>query len=463
MKSTRVRSIVVNILAAAFIVGLGFFVYLLLFNGEAWASSSVNDHLASKGQLASAGSIYDRNGVTLAKSENGERIYNENSSIRRAMLHTVGDDTRFISTAVQSAFRSNLVGYNFVTGISLSQFSDRGNDITLTLDSSVCLAAYNALGDRKGAAVVYNYVTGEILGMVSSPTYDPQNPPNDIAEDESGKYDGVYLNRVLSSSYAPGSTFKIITCAAAIENIPDIDTRTFTCNGSIEVNGDKITCLSHHGTIGFKEGMAKSCNIVFAEIAMELGKDVMTETAESMGFNQSLIVDGIPTAKCSYDVSKAKKSDLGWSGIGQYTDLVNPMYMATLCGAIANDGVPVIPYFVDRITSPLGIPTHVGYGQAGERMLKKETAAELKEIMRYTMENQYGDSMFPGLTVCAKTGTAEVGEGKEPHGWMVGFSTDEDCPLAFAVVVENSGYGISQAGPVATAMMTAAAQSIRGE
>lgn len=461
MKSTRVRSIVVNILAAAFVVGLGFFVYLLLTSGETWASSPINQHLAS-GQLKSAGSVFDRNGVTLAKSEDGKRVYNDNLSIRRATLHTVGDDSRFISTAVQSAFRSNLVGYNFVTGISLSQFSGRGDDITLTLDSDVCLAAYNALGDRKGAAVVYNYVTGEILGMVSTPTYDPANRPKDIDKDKTGKYDGVYLNRVLSSSYAPGSTFKIITCAAAIENIPDIDTRKFTCKGSIEVDGEKITCLSHHGTIGFEDGMAKSCNIVFAELAMELGKDVMTKTAESMGFNKSLVIEGIPTAKCSYDVSKANKRNLGWSGIGQYTDLVNPMYMAVLCGAIANDGTPVIPYFVDRITSPLGVPTHVGYAGFGERMLKKETAKRLKEIMRYTVKSNYGDKMFPGLTVCAKTGTAEVDEGKQPHGWMVGFSTDEDCPLAFAVIVENSGYGISQAGPVATAMMTAAAKTVRG-
>ena len=96
------------------------------------------------------------------------------------------------------------------------------------------------------------------------------------------------------------------------------------------------------------------------------------------------------------------------------------------------------------------------------RLMTEGTANALSDIMRYTVKNNYGDSRFPGLTVCAKTGTAEVGEGKQPNGWMVGYTTDADCPLAFAVVVENGGYGISSAGPVVQAVLQAAAKSVRG-
>lgn len=457
MKSTRARSIVIYLLTAAFVLGLGLFAFRVFFHGQAWASSPINQHLSANGVLA--GTIYDREGAVLAQTRDGERRYHEDYGVRCATLHTVGDDTLFISTAVQNAFRSELAGYNPVTGLGLSTAMGKGNDVHLTLDADLCRTAWAGLDGRNGAAAVYNYQTGEILCMVSTPTYDPADRP-DIGDDESGQYEGVYLNNVLSSSFIPGSTFKIITSAAAIENIDDLYDRTFTCNGSVEIGGKTITCMHTHGEIGFREGMSQSCNVVFAELAAELGAEKMTTQAERMGFNRSFTVDTIPTQKSQYDVSGAGAGDIGWSGIGQYTDLVNPMHMLILMGAVANEGDPVNPYFIDRITDPLNIPTRQGKAKTGDRLLSADTARQLKEIMRYTVESNYGDDLFPGLTVCAKTGTGEV-EGKDPNGWMVGFSIDEDCPLAFVVVVENGGYGISAAGPIASALMTQAAELVR--
>lgn len=461
MKSTRARSMIVYLLTAAFLCGLGLFVFRLVFHGEVWATSSVNQHLSGSGSLSAAGRVIDRNGNILAQTVDGNRVYHSDADTRKALLHTVGDSNRFISTAVQNAQRSNLAGYNFFTGITLSQITGKGSDITLTLDSGVCRTAYQAMAGRKGAVAVYNYKTGEVLCMVSTPTYDPTNPP-DIENDKSGQYDGVYLNNALSSTFTPGSTFKVITCAAAIDYLSDINSQTFTCNGSITVNGQKITCLSHHGTIGFQQAMSQSCNVAFAQIAMQLGKEKMTAEAEKLGFNRSFSVEGISTAKSVYDVSSADEAALGWSGIGQHTNLANPMHMMILMGAIANGGQPVTPYYISQVSTPLGIPSHMGTGNPGDRLMTEGTANALSDIMRYTVKNNYGDSRFPGLTVCAKTGTAEVGEGKQPNGWMVGYTTDADCPLAFAVVVENGGYGISSAGPVVQAVLQAAAKSVRG-
>lgn len=458
MKSTRARSIVIYILTAVFVAGLGLFLWRLFTQGEQWATNPINEHITGSDNLTAVGTITDRNQVILAQSVNGKRIYNEDYTTRCALLHTIGDNSIFISTAVQNMYRSDLAGYNPLTGISLSDVTGKGNDIKLTLDSSLCSTALKQLGDRTGAVCVYNYKTGEILCMVSTPTYDPQNPP-DIDENNK-KWDGVYLNRVFSSSLTPGSIFKIVTSAAAIENIPDISSRTFTCNGSMVVDGDKITCLEKHGQIGFKDAMSESCNVAFAQIALELGADKMTAEAEKMGFGTSYSIDGIPTVKSSYNVSAAGKGELAWSGIGQADDLVNPMHMTILMGAIANGGVPVMPYLISNISYPLGVKSHQGSAKEGDRMLNASTANSLKEMLRYDVTDNYGDSLFPGLTVCAKTGTAEV-SGKKPNGWMVGFSTNEDCPLAFAVVVENSGYGISTAGPVAEAVLKQAAQSMR--
>lgn len=460
MKITRSRSMVVYVLTFTFIVGLIFFGMQFFNNGGAWATSYINQHISKDGKLLNAGKVLDRNGTILAQTVNGERVYSKDINTRCAMLHVVGDDSGNISTAVQNSYKYELVGYNPIMGLGLSGIIDYGNDITLTLDSDICTQAYKKLGSRQGAALLYNYKTGEVLCMVSTPSYDPNNPP-DVENDTTGKYDGVYLDRVLSASLIPGSVFKIVTCAAAIENIPDIYSRTFHCEGSINVEGDEITCMSHHGDIGFVEGMSQSCNIVFAELAMELGSSKMTNQAETMGFNKNLVVDEIQLGKSFYESGNAPKVDLGWSGVGQYKDLINPMHMGILMSAIANEGMPVTPYIIERITSPIHVPTSEGYGKIGERMLRVDTANKLRDIMRYTVKNNYSDSMFPGLTVCAKTGTGETGPNTQPNAWMVGFSLDEDVPLAFSVVVENSGYGYAQAGPIATAMMQSGKELLR--
>ena len=319
--------------------------------------------------------------------------------------------------------------------------------------------AYEGFNGRDGACVIYNYETGEVICSVSTKAYDPQAPPT-ITKENEDEYEGVYLDNVLSSSYIPGSIFKIVTAAAAYENIPDIESRTFYCEQEKEIGGSDVTCMEYHGEMTFKEAMACSCNIVFADLAVELGQDKMTQTANKMGINSSFNISGVNTAKGRYDVSKANTNQLAWSGVGQYNDLVNPMQMAVICGSIANGGKTKMPYIMDDATSflsDMGIPLP---GKMSDELVSPQTAEKLKEIMRYTISDYYGDSMFGGLTVCAKTGTGETGEGKEPNAWMVGFSIDEDCPLAFAVVVEHGGIGYSNAGPIASSALIQAAKSL---
>lgn len=458
MKTTGTRSLILFLLTGGFLVGLVIFLASLVMEGGNWAFQPYNKHLAGGGQLSYAGDVLDRNGTILAQSKDGERLYNDDEMVRRATLHAVGDTMGYISTGVQYSYRSELAGYNIFTGLATPTGKTTGNDIRLTLDSNLSKVTLQAFGNQKGAAILYNYRTGEVLCMVSSPTFDPGNVPADLNTDTSGKYEGVYLNRALSASYTPGSIFKIVTSAAAIENIPDLESRIFDCPGEITVNGNKVTCLSRHGKIHFQDGLAKSCNIVFAELAMELGKEKMTAEAASMGFNRSFDLDGIPTSKSQYDVSEAQENDLAWSGVGQYTDLTNPYHMMLLMGAIANEGTPVKPYLIESITTHFGLVTKAGRTQKDSQLLQADTAAKLKEVMRYNVTSEYGDNMFPDMEVCAKTGTAEVGGGKKPNAWMVGFSSNDRTPYAFAVVVENGNSGIGAAGGVASAMMAEAAK-----
>ena len=454
MRKTRSRSTMVLIIALLAIVGLCVFIVKIFLNAGQWIQHSYNGHLAGSGGLSSAGEIFDRSGNTLAYSQDGERLYNSDYTTRLSTLHIVGDDSLNISSAIQSSYRSQLIGFNYLWGLGLPSSLKAGGNITLTIDSSACNAAYNALGEHNGAVVVYNYKTGEVLCSVSTPTYDPMDPP-EITEDNEKEYDGVYVDKVLAGLYAPGSTFKIITAAAALENIPDIENETFTCNGSTNIGGNEITCMHIHGELTMKEGLAQSCNVVFSELAARLGKDKMTAMAEKLGFNSSVIVNSTETARQVYNVSKADENGLGWSGIGQYTVEANPMQMAIMCSAIANGGTAVLPNEIKSGVMEINGGT--------KDMIDSDLAAKLDEYMRYDVTSYYGDSLFPSLTVCAKTGTAEVGENKEPHAWMVGYSQDEDAPLAFAVIVENGGYGFSTAGPVAVAAMEACASVLRSE
>lgn len=461
MKRVLRRSTLIFILTLAFIGGIGFFSYELIADADDWVDQPYNAHIAGSGGLAQAGTIFDRNGTVLAQTVDEERVYHEDLNTRKALLHVVGDNSLYISTAVQSKYRSQLTGYNLIWGLNMPESLRKSNDMTLTVDAPTCKVAYEAMSNygKKGACVIYNYKTGEVICSVSTNSYDPQNPPEITTENEH-EYDGVYLDNVLSSSYTPGSIFKIVTMASAIENIPDLYERTWTCTGSKEIGGSDVTCVENHGTIDIKTAMAHSCNIVFAELAVELGADKMTETAEKIGVNMSFEIDDANTAKGNYDVSKANTNQLAWSGVGQYNDEVNPMQMAMICGAIANGGKTTVPTYIKGGTSSLLKAIGIDSGANGREMFSQSTASKLDEVMRYTITDYYGDYLFGGLSVCAKTGTAEVGENKEPNAWMIGYSKDEDCPLAFACVIEDSGFGFTYAGPIVEAAMIQAAKSL---
>ena len=280
MKKIEKRTFVCLALTLLLLLGLGLFVLRYFLKGGDWASFAANRHLYNSNGSLAVGRVLDRDGDVLSwVDESGNRQYYENATVRKATLHAVGDLSGSIGTSALVAFADQLSGYNFLTGAD-NPFG-QGNDLYLTLDARLNYIAYQAMNGKKGAVGVYNYETGEILCMVSTPTFDPANPPT--IEDGDPQYEGVYLNRFLSGTFTPGSVFKTITLTAAIENIPDLFSRSFTCTGSTTVGGEEITCPFAHGEMDINSALATSCNGVFAQLATELGAETMSKDVEKAG------------------------------------------------------------------------------------------------------------------------------------------------------------------------------------
>ena len=431
MNKVKRRAMSALLVAALVFCGIGVYIYRYINHGAEWATFAANSSVYTSGVL-NTGTLTDRNGVVLAHAADGAHAYADDSAVRRACYHVVGDYAGNVGTGALGAFSAQLAGYNPITGT----YASGGHEVALTIDSALNVVALNALNGRKGAVLVSNYKTGEILCMTSSPTTDPADESATIA-------DGTYLNRCINSTFTPGSIFKLITAAAAIEQISDLESRTFTCSGSVDVAGVTVTCTGVHGSQNFEDALANSCNCAFAEISLELGADALAQYAKELGFTDAQKLDSITTAAGSFTKGAAGSANLAWSGIGQYEDLICPYSMLRLVSAIANGGSVVEPTLLLDNTND------------STTLLKTSTANKLRDMMNYNVRAHYGTNTFPGLNLCAKTGTAEVGDGTS-HAWFTGFLLDDAHPYAFVVLVENGGGGLSVAGSVANTVLQAA-------
>ena len=443
MKKIEKRAIMCLLLAFVLLTGVGIFSYRYVAHGDDLASYEGNRDVYNEGDL-SKGKLYDTNGTLLMQNTPDGMIFNDDASVRTALMHITGDKDNNISTGANRAFTDELIGYNLINGVY--SLNNAGKDVSLTLDANICATAYEALAGRSGTVGVYNYKTGEILCMVSSPTYDPVDPPSEPE-------DGVYINRFTSATFVPGSIFKLVTAAAAIENLDDAYTWEINCTGSVSYGGEyAVTDVSAHGTVDLEKALEVSCNCYFGQLAEKLGPDLLEKYTEKAGLMTSYDIDGIKTTEGTFDFPDSGMN-LAWTGIGQWEDMINPCSMMVYMGAIANGGEATHPNIVkpttfmgkqiDKITTKT------------TNMIDSTTAASLTEMMANNVVSHYGSENFPGLSLCAKSGTAEVGDYKEPHAWFAGFLNDDSNPYAFIVLVENSGYGADVAGAVANTVMQA--------
>lgn len=453
MKKMQNRAIICLFFAAILVIGTGVYVGKFALHGDEWITYPANRHIYTKGKLTT-GVILDKNGDTLiANTKNGSTEYNKDYETRCALLHTTGDSLGNIATGANKAFSDEMVGYNPITGVYSA--SGAGRVVKLTVDTDIAKTAREALGSRKGTVGIYNYKTGDIVCMVSSPNYDPYDPPKLSADDTSG----AYLNRFTSATVVPGSIFKLITATAAIEELPNLDDWSYDCNGSEQYGSyekDKVKCVYPHGHVDFEEALAKSCNCAFGRLANEVGAKKLEEYTKKSGLMNSYDINGIKTKASTFDFND-NKLNLAWTGIGQSKDLVNPCAMMVYMGAIANGGKTASPKIIKSVEFSNGLPAKLPAKSKTKELVNSDTASKLSDMMRNNVENNYGTGNFPGLDICAKSGTAQ--NNGEPHAWFTGFLRDKDHPYAFIVLVENSGFGSEVAGRVANTVLQSTVKS----
>lgn len=443
------RAMALLLVAALLVGGFVFFLVEYIAKADDWVVFSGSPHVYTGGNIG-CGVVTDREGVLLLDL-NGGRTYSNLLALRQSAVHWVGDRYGSVSAPALANYASQMAGYDFVGGVY--NYSQSVGVAQLTLSSKMQMAALEAMGDYSGTVAVYNYKTGQLLCAVTTPTYDPDNVPDINAGD--GNYEGIYVNRFTQSAYIPGSIFKIVTLAAALETDPKVADETFTCSGKYKIGSEEITCEETHGRQSLKQAFRNSCNCAFAQIALELGGQTLQSYVERFGIIDAVSFDGITTAKGNFRAENAEDLNVAWSSIGQYLDLVNPCAFLTFMGAVANDGKVTMPYLVEEI-SVAGNRTYDAKIKAGERIMSEETAVTLQHYLQNNVNDKYGAEHFPGLTVGAKTGTGEVGGGKKPNAMLAGYVENDSLPLAFIACVEDAGYGRTVCIPIVAKVLEAA-------
>lgn len=308
-----------------------------------------------------------------------------------------------------------------------------GRDVRTTLDVDVQRAAETAYGGTTGGAVVLDPSTGDLLAVVSSSRFDPNN------------YVGVPgiepFNRALSGLYPPGSSMKVMTAAAALDT--GVVKESTSLTGPAEYRGVRNFESGEFGTLDFATAVKFSVNTAFAQVALDLGEKRITRYAEGFGFNREPEM-ALRAATSSFPFPE-DEGDLMWGSIGQAQTLATPMQMATVAATIGNAGKRMEPR-IDMRERP-----------TGERVVTRKTAATMVRLMENVVTGGTGTAAnISGLSVAGKTGTAEVDVGGERknHAWFVCFAPSGDPKVAVAVVSEYGGVGGQVAAPLARAILT---------
>ncbi|MPV37088.1 peptidoglycan D,D-transpeptidase FtsI family protein [Georgenia subflava] len=418
-------------------------------------------------------------GESIASSAPVDDVYGYQRSYTPGPLYA--HVTGYFSTAFNSLTGLEKTENDVLNGTSSSLLLQRiqnlitgqqpqGGAVDLTLDPAAQQAATDALAGRRGAVVALEPDTGAVLAMVSSPSFDPNALATHSRADAQAAWDALtadedepLVNRAIAGDqYAPGSAFKVVTAAAALETgdytaetmVPGPTELSLPQTDHVIHNPGERACGDGSGEVTLQAALRQSCNTTFAQLAMDMGADALRDQAQAFGFGEPLEVP--LTVTPSRFPADPTPPEVAMSGIGQSSVAATPMQMAMIAAAIANDGTQMKPYLVARELSPdLEVVSTTEPTELRESV-SEGTADQLTQMMLDVVNNGTGTpAQIPGVQVAGKTGSAEISAGVAPHAWFIGFAPAQDPEVAVAVVIENGGDGGANAGPVAKAVMEA--------
>lgn len=460
--TTNIKRVMI-IFLIVFVVLISYLSYFTLFRGPEISTRPDNKRMWDVRNKVVRGTILDRNGKELSVSEKAKNNqYKRKYKGGAATAHVLGYyDPQYGISGLENLYDrylSSNISASFLAwvGNGFKEVDKKGDDVHTTLDYALQQTAYSALGSSRGSVVVLKVDTGEILAMVSKPSFDPNHLSRDWESLNSNKQRPL-LNRSVSGLYPPGSTFKVVTGISALENIDGIGEETFNDEGKLVI-GEDYTLSNDKGKalgkINFEQAMIKSSNVFFGDLGMRLGKDLF-KTAEAFGFNRNVPADGIIVDNSRFpQYNASEKGNLAQTGIGQAEILATPVQMALVAQTIANDGIMLKPTLVGKVVDFSGKTIKVSSPSVLAQVTSQEYAAEIGKYMREVVSKGTGtNARISGVQVCGKTGTAQHIESKTPHSWFIGFAPYKKPEIAIAVIVEEGGYGGTAASKISSQVM----------
>lgn len=450
--------ITVYIFLGLFLALVVHFAVFVQFKAPKQINNSYNMRQKNLEKQVIRGNIYSNKGEVLAR----QALDGEGNEVRfypyaNLFAHAVGFSTYgnygLEKTANIELLTSNAPVKERVSK-EMSGIRNTGDNIYTTYDKDLQLAAYQALGSYKGAAVVLEAKTGKILAMVSKPDYDPNTVAENWESISNDTDNSSLINRAVQGLYPPGSTFKTVTVLEYLREHPaDYGSYRYSCSGRITEGDTSIECFhgNVHGTVDLIKSFVKSCNCSFANIGLTADIPTFSDTADKLLFNRVLPLD-MDYKRSSFKLTGASNTeDRMLSAIGQGEVLVTPMHMTLITQAIANGGRMMKPYEITKQTNYQGRVIKQYGPEEYMKVMEENEAAILKEYMTEVVKNGTGKKLNEAFYTCAgKTGSAEFGTEKgKSHAWFTGFSNVEDPDIVVTVILEGAGNGSEYAVPAA--------------
>lgn len=463
----------VFLFTALFAVLIGNITYIQVIKASEYQDMPSNNHTINKARYIKRGSIITADGLTLAESiQQADGTYARSYPNGNLAAHVVGYYSQQYGTmGIENTQNDTLTGSKDYSSWqnalnSLAGISEPGNSVQLTIDSRIQRAAEQALAGRVGAIVALDPRSGAVLAWASAPTFDNTNIQTAIeAANASGGADTSMYDRATLALYTPGSTFKVLTLASALENdLATLDT-TYDSPGRMEIGGADVVSIGErgHGTISLAKAFALSSNTVFGQVADGLGAEKLVATARAFGYGQQLGLDFTTAASVMPNPEEMTEWELAWAGAGQPVGQghtpgpqATVMQNALMAATIANNGIAMNPYVVSQILAPDGTVLKTTRGRSLGQAVSTGTAEQVKQAMLDVVQSGTGSAAaIAGVKVAGKTGTAETNNANA-NSTFVGFAPYDTPTVAIAVVIEQNAKGEESAAAVGGQVLRAA-------